>query len=565
MELDRRDFLKGAALAGGTVALAGLAGCTSSGTGTAGSTSAAKGGTLYTAYPNPDGIGTVHDTSNQETADVVVVGSGVTGLSCSMLIAEQAPDAKVLLIDKMPSPGGNTNFAEINAPDLGMPWDEALAAGIKMSNSQMGLTDAYLYANFYYDKGRMSTWYFTKHGVELASDNFHHKGWAGASAVQNLVGQIGSDEAYRNLELRVGTQAIALLMDDDHTCTGIQVKDASSGIYTNINAKAVMLATGGMGTNKELLSYYTGQDVAEKGTEYGQGQDGDGHLMVEYTAHGQSKNVDPTSGWILVKGMDMSSPLNCAAAMQAANVFVNQTGTRFNNEDYSLAGPLTNGHNIRQQGKVFSIMGKGLIDYFQAGGSDHAGFYYYQTPTDLTGELGTISSNPNVIQANTFEALAQLVGVPVDAFVDEMAVYDADAKADTGDSKFGKDAKYMVPFGDGPYYAFDCSAVPVIQTNNGIRINTDCQVVDPYYVPIVGLYAGGIAVSGFNTCMLNLGTSQSVGLWSGCKAARAIVENDLGGAVADDWFGDKEYDGPMPDFAHMELNKPLPGASDLAI
>ena len=61
--------------------------------------------------------------------------------------------------------------------------------------------------------------------------------------------------------------------------------------------------------------------------------------------------------------------------------------------------------------------------------------------------------------------------------------------------------------------------------------------------------------------MLTKGTSQHGGLWSGCRAALRIVANNLGGTVADNWFGDKEYDGPMPDFANMEMNKPLPGSS----
>ena len=570
MDIDRRSFLTGAAAIAAAAGTVGLAACTPASTGQTGTTGTAstgssttKGGTRYTTYPNPDEIGTVHDTSAQETVDVVVIGSGVTGLSCSMLIAEQAPDAKVLLIDKMPTPGGNTNFAEINEPAMGMSWDDALAAGIAKTNTRMDLINPYLWANVYYDNGRMSAWFFTKHGVELAGDNFYYKGHTGALTVKNLVGQIASDEAYGNLELRVGTQAIALLMSDDHTCTGVQVKDVGSGAYTNVNAKAVMLATGGMGTNAELLAYYTGLEVEEKATEIGMGQDGDGHLMVEYTAHGMSKNVDPTSGWVLVKGMDLSSALSVAASMQYANVFVNQTGTRFNSEDYSS----TRGgqdHDFINQGKVFSIMGKGLIDYFQTGGSDHGAFYYYQTPTDLAGELAKVGSNPNVFQADSLEALAKLIDVPVDDFVAEMGAYDADAKAGTGDSKFGKDAKYMVPFGDGPYYAFQCSSV-LLQTNNGIRVNTDCQVIDPYCMPIAGLYAGGIAVSGFMTCMRELGISQKGGLWGGLKAARVIIENDLGGTVADDWFGDKEYDGPMPDFAHMEQNKPLPGASDVVI
>jgi fumarate reductase flavoprotein subunit len=564
MELDRRTFLKGAVLTGAVAGVAGLAGCATAkpeqtgtpGTGTASTPSGATGGTRYTTYPNPDGIGIVHETSNEESVDVVVIGTGVTGLCCAMLVAEQAPDAKVLLIDKIAGPGGNTNFAEINEGGLGMPWEEALAAAMKRVDGQMCLTDPYLYAHYYADNGKVSAWFFDKRGVELSEDHFFYKGHTGSLAVKHLVGQIDSDAAYANVELRLNTQAIALLTSDEHTVTGVQVKDVSSGDYTNIKARAVMVATGGMGTNTDLLSFYTGEDV-EKCTEYGQGQDGDGHLLVESTAHGMAKNVDPTPMWAVVKGMSLESPLSCCFAMQNAGVFVNQTGTRFHNENYAGSFPSVD-HSFMQQGKVFSIVGQGLIDYFQKNGSDARSFYFYQVPTDLTEELKTVSSNPNIYIADTFEELAKLIDVPVDAFVAEMNTYDADAKAGTGDSKLGKDAQYMVPFGDGPFYGCDLSTI-LMQTNNGIRVNTDCQVVDPQYVPIAGLYSGGIAVSGFNTSMYTMGTAQHVGLWSGCKAALSIVTNELGKTVADDWFGPSEFTGPLPDFANMEMTKPLPG------
>jgi hypothetical protein len=74
------------------------------------------------------------------------------------------------------------------------------------------------------------------------------------------------------------------------------------------------------------------------------------------------------------------------------------------------------------------------------------------------------------------------------------------------------------------------------------------------------LYAGGIATSGFSLSRQAMGTSQHGGLCVGLKAARVMVERDLGGTVADNWFDDKEYDGPFPGFANMEMDKPLRGA-----
>lgn len=566
--VSRRSFLTGAAAlaaAAGVVSVAGLSACTPSDSGSTGSTgstgtsSSSTGGTIYTTYANPDEICTVHDTTDTETVDVVVIGTGVTGMSCGMLVAEQAPSAKVLLIDKMPSSGGNTNFAEINEGGVGMSWDDALAAAMKQVDSQMCLTDPYIFAHYYADNGKISAWYFDKRGVQHADDHFYYKGHTGSLAIKHLVNQLSTDTTYANVELRLNTQAIALLTSDDHTVTGVQIKDTGSGNYTNVTAKAVMVATGGMGTNAELLAFYTGQDVA-KCTQYGQGQDGDGQLLVESTAHGKSKNVDPTPMWAVVKDMALESALSCCCAMQNAGVFVNQTGTRFHNENYTGGFPTVD-HSFMQQGKVFSIVDQGLFDYFQKNGSDAASFYYYQVPTDLTDELSTIDSNASIFKADTFEELAGMIGVPSDAFVAEMNTYTADAKAGTGDSKLGKDAKYMIPFGDGPYYGCELSTI-LMQTNNGIRINTECQVVDQAYVPIAGLYAGGIAVSGFNTCMYAMGTSQHVGLWSGCTAALNIVANELGGTVADDWFGSSEYTGPLPDFSNLEETKPLPSTTD---
>jgi fumarate reductase flavoprotein subunit len=560
--ISRRAFVSGAALtsvaAGAAIVAAGCSPKTeeeSSGTASPGATT---GGTKYTKYPNPDEIGVIHDTSKEETFDVVVIGTGVTGLNCSMLVAEQAPDAKVLLIDKMGGPGGNTNFAEINTPGALITWQEALAAAMERSDSQMDMTDPYLYAHYRFEKNHASAWYFDKHGVERAEDNFFYKGHTGALAVENLVGQIESDAAYANLELRLSTQAIALLTSDEHTVTGVQIKDVNAGEYTNVKAKAVMIATGGMGTNTELLSFYTGQDVRQKCTEYGQGQDGDGHLLVEDTAHGMAKDVDPTPMWVVVKDMSLESPLSCCFAMQKSGLFVNQTGTRFHDESYPGATFASVDHSFMQQGKVFSIVGSGLIDRFQAQGSDAGNFYFYQVPTDLTEELKMAADNPNIYTADTLEELAGLIDVPVDAFIEGINTYDADAKAGTGDSVLGKEAQYMVPIGDGPYYGCDLSPI-LMQTNNGIRINIDCQVVDPYYVPIKGLYAGGICVSGIDTCMYGGGTSQGLGLWSGCKAALGIVTNELGGTVADDWYGPSEFTGPWPDVENMELTKPLPG------
>ena len=98
----------------------------------------------------------------------------------------------------------------------------------------------------------------------------------------------------------------------------------------------------------------------------------------------------------------------------------------------------------------------------------------------------------------------------------------------------------MHPFGEGPYYAFGLKSF-LVNTNNGIRVNKDCQVCDPYYKPVSGLYAGGISISGFNDEIYHTGLCQAVAVFSGSRSARHLVENCLGGTVADNWYGDELY------------------------
>jgi succinate dehydrogenase/fumarate reductase flavoprotein subunit len=310
----------------------------------------------------------------------------------------------------------------------------------------------------------------------------------GQKSMARLINEIETDPAYANIEIRLNTQATALLLADDHNCKGVQVR--TDGTYTNVNAKAVLLATGGMATNLDLLSHYTNQDVKEKCIGIGVGQDGDGHLMVEQTAHGISKSVHPTGMFHNVEGFGFSAPLGVAAALQP--------------------------------------------------------------------DLEQYQGNPNYYKADTLEALAQALGVPTAAFVETVEAYEGNATAGTDDPVFGKTAEFMVPLGDGPYYAFRIFS-GVCQTNGGIRVDEFCRVCDPYFTPITGLYAGGISMAGLNTEIYSPGTSQAAALWSGSKAARHVVENLLGGTVAPDWFGPKEYDGVTPQREGKNPDKPLLG------
>lgn len=500
-------------------------------------------GTRYTTYANTDEIGILHEAQKEEKAAAVFVGAGIAGIMGAMICAEQMPDLKIILLEKTGTWGGLTRFAERNAPKPGTDWATAVKEGMKIAADSHYIKDARLYAERAYDYGKVSAWLYLKHHLRLQrSSGFTpaYEGGNGAKPMDQLKAEIEAGGVYSNLEVRLNTRATALLMDDEYTCTGVQVRN-QDGTYTNIYANAVVLASGGMSNNFELLQHYTGQDLAGKCVAWARGQDGDGHLLAEQTAHGRCKSICLSSMLNRVPGFSPMSVLSVAVAHNPTCLFVNQDGERFINEggpnDIELCKV------VEQQGKVFSILGPELRSYYEGGGLKRMhGICEPRShmPWDASGELEEQKNNENVFTAATLEELAEKLGVPVEAFVHTVRQYEADCASGQGDSVFGKSAEDMRPLGEGPYYAFRvCSGI--LNTNNGIRINYNAQVVDPFHKPIQGLYAAGICVSGFNGEVYSVATCQSVSTWSGSKAARHLIEHRLGRKVAEDWYGDREY------------------------
>lgn len=536
--VSRRAFLGGAAAG----AVGAAAACTLPGSKAVADEAPATLGTRYTPYSNPDEIGIVHEASSEETVAAVFVGTGIGGMMGAMICAEQMPDLKILLVEKNSFCGGNTNFAERNAPKPGTDWETALREGKTIAEESYYIKDGRLYAERAYDYGKNSAWMYLKHHFKLRhSTGFTdmYEGGNGTIPIQNLQNEIETDPTYANLELRLETRATALLLDDEYTCTGVQLRNAD-GTYTDVHANAVVLCTGGMSNNLDLLQYYSGQDIC-KCEAYSTGQDGDGHLMVEQTAHGKCKTIALSSLLVHVRDFPMDSVLSVAAGMNATALWVNQEGERFTDE--SSLNDVLHCKAVEQQGKVFSIIGSNLMKYYEDGGMARMAAFGENVgnqPWDPTDELEANKDNENMFVADTIEELAEQMGVPADALAATVERYDADCEAGTGDTLYEKPAESMVALGEGPYYGFRLTSC-LLSANNGIRVNHNSQVVDPYYNPIKGLYAAGICISGFNTEIYYVATCQSVSTWGGSKAARHLIENCCGRTVADDWFGDEEY------------------------
>ena len=544
----RRDFLKGAALLGvGIVGSGALAACSPTDSGAGGSTDGSGGSSTASGGSGNDisqGIGTVVDPTSSEDADVVVVGSGIGGFFASMISKEQAPDATVIMLEKNDYLGGNTNFAECNGPATNLSDADARIGGFQAAANNKYISNSILHYERLREQGDNADWLFGMHkvGWYQAGPAFY-EGGHGSSAIKTLT-PIAQSEG---VDIRSGCRATALLTSDDHTVTGVQYVD-DNGNTVHVNAKAVILATGGMGTNKDLLAQYSSQDM-DKIVAWGEGQDGDGHLMAQQTAHGRANHLCVASLFNNIGDSSGSgaydSPLGVAVAMQFSDCFINEYGLRFCDESAAeQLGTAESGKLVESQGYVFSIVDSSMIAKYEAGGCTrhYSGFAdrCVGQPIDLQTELTTYQDNSFVYKADTIQdlgaALAKTVTYfDVDAFVAEIAKYNNYASSGV-DADYGKASAHLWAIDQGPFYAFQlCSGM--LNTCGGIRINRNAQVTDARGNVIDGLYAAGICTSGWDGEVYNGGTCQSVGMWAGSKAARHAVANLLGGTVAADWMG----------------------------
>lgn len=554
MNLDRRSFLKGGiALGAATAAGSLLASCAPQESKNASVTAADATGASSVApgYANPDGIGIPVSPDTTEDVDVVVVGSGMGGLTAAMLTKEQDPEATVVVLEKENTLGGNTNFAEGGGGFLNMTPDEA-RKGVQAEMIQRNfVVDASLFYALRTQQGDCADWLFGKHGVKIkdyGSGQPLYEGGKGSSAIETMTSQ--AEEL--GVDIRKESRAFALVLSDDYTVTGVQYKDSNKNVV-QLNAKAVVLASGGMNSNPELLKLYSDVDLS-KVMPLGAGQDGDGHLMVEQTAHGRTR-MQTIDGFFAGIGTaedpcGFDSDLNTAAGFQFSSVFVNQYGKRFYDESFSF----NTGSQlfftcipqvILSQSQSFSVWDASYVQKWEAGEwqNGHNGFdsaTKQGQPMDIAPEIEKSKGKDWFYQGSTIEELGASIAADVPTFdVDEFVktVESYNNASEGAEDEWGKPQQFIWALKTPPFYAAK-AGVNAYNTNGGIRINTDAQVVDVDGKAISGLYASGIATAGWDSQVYGGGTNQPVALWCSCVAALHIAENHLGKTVAADWMGD---------------------------
>ncbi|MEE8717238.1 MAG: FAD-dependent oxidoreductase [Coriobacteriales bacterium] len=444
----------------------------------------------------------------KEECDVVVVGAGFGGFTATITAAEEG--LNVIQLKALDQVGGSAVYTEGSfAINSQITQDAGFYADADKIRELIDeeMEDSHYRANhdqwieIMNGQGAVIDW-MCDMGVtfEPVSDilgrsdrfvvNLVYDGH-GAAAIQAM--QARAEEL--GVTARCGHRAEHLYLQDGRV-QGVLVS-GPDGEYT-IKSKAVILACGGYADNPTLIRQKTGFDptrIVFTGAA-GTGS-GDGIRMAYEVGADQTGVACPGFVWAIIDGVP---PFNTAsvAACNEQHFWVNQYGKRFVNEDlvYNIAGIC---NVILGQKHVWSILDQDEVDRLAVepctlgwGAYVPVGSVMSTIQDDLDG---LIEQNlPNVVKADTIEALAGLIDVDAQNLQDSVDRYN-ELCAEGTDTDFGKGPSVMHPVGSGPYYAFELYAdAPV--TIGGIRIDPAGRVLDGNFDPIPGLFSGSCDNSG---------------------------------------------------------------------
>lgn len=474
-------------------------------------------------------------------ADVVVVGAGAGGTVAAVSAVEGG--LKTIMIEKNAFPGGAGLFMEgsfgVQTPYTkakGMKWTTTDAFNAMASYHHWRI-NAPLMKAFVELSGDTIQW-VEDHGVkwkevktawrDKAEQTWHLYPYAG-SLPKTMV-ELFKKEGGTLLLNTPGEK----LITKDGKVTGVIAKDTKTGEKVTINAKNVILATGGYSFNTKMVKDLTGIEMTPVGTP---GRTGDGiNMAFEVGAVGD--NIGPmmmNGAFMPAEGEAICNGANkeVRALFRQGLLYVDATGNRFFNEELTIDWP-TASNAIARSGEwtyiVFDEKTKQEISTKGKGYPNPCGNFILrgQHATQLDALLKANEAKGNVFIGNTIEEVAKKAGMDpatLKASCDAITKYARQGK----DEQFGKDPYYLREVATGPFYVVR-GKINVLTSLNGVKVNAGLQVLDKNDHVIPGLYAIGHDAGGMYGDSYDLkvgeGTASAFAINSGRMAVMTILKEE---------------------------------------
>ena len=270
-----------------------------------------------------------------------------------------------------------------------------------------------------------------------------------------------------NLALLTDVTATKLLTDESGAVIGVEA-EGKTGNKVTVNAKAVILATGGFGANLDMVVQYK-PELAGFMTTNAAGIQGQGILMATEigaaTVDMEQIQIHPTvqadTASLITEGLRGDGAILVNANGER---FIDEVGTR----DVVSAAEIA-------QPDSFSWL---VVD---------------QKMVDASSVIQGYIKRGLMLQGDTYEALAGELGIPADAFAATMEKWNGYV-AEKNDPDFNR-TSFAQPLDTAPYYAVKVTA-GIHHTMGGLKIDTQTHVLNTEGQIIPGLFAAGEVTGG---------------------------------------------------------------------
>lgn len=450
------------------------------------------------------------------TYDVVVVGAGIAGLTAAVTAAEAG--ASVLVLEKMPNIGGNSVYSSgtfnsldpIRQQEQGV--EDSLELFIKQTyegGGEIGNLDLIsLLCEHSADardwlERRGCSW--STAGVYLSAGGAWPRSLDAADgANKSLILPLARTLREAGGEIIRDYRAIALIEEQGRIIGARAAQTETGEQHAFFAKKGVILATGGFGSNLDLVHEYC-EDIPESvEPETTPAATGDGILMALRVG---ADLVD-----MQYVQMVPGAAKDCVyfTSEIASAIYVNKAGERFASEQLPNSA-LCREILAQEEGIAYAIFDSSTIpeDFIDTAGRG-------------VEEFRALAKEGLCGYGETLEELAKSIGLDPDALENTVTAFNRIADGQAADP-YGREF-FSRRLSEGPFYA-SIRTARIHYTMGGLRINTASQVLREDGTPIAGLYACGEVTGGIHGTNHVSGNALADCVVFGRIAGKRIVEN----------------------------------------
>ena len=479
--------------------------------------------------------GVTMNTSATE-ADVIVIGSGASGLTAALTAAEGG--ARVTVFEKQRIPGGTSNFfhgmfaveSEMQREHyINYSRDDAFKNIMEYSHWKANPRLVRAIVN---ESAETISW-LQQQGVEFSGvtinmpespRTYHMVTGAGLAVVKALVTRAKE----KGVDLRLATAVTRILKEDGHI-KGVVAESDSDEI--TVRAKAVVIASGGFANNKQWIKKYTGFDLDKNLLPIGNvDKFGDG-IRMAWEAGAAEEGIS-------VVELYRVGPITTEIGGQVEwatvqpDLWVDPRGERFCDEGIAFYDTSVGNVNAKfKEGYTYSLFDSSILQRLREKGLDKS--VNAQTPpgtklTNFDKELEILfeKGNTDVFVADSIEELAGKMDVNPEVLRSTVTEYNRFCE-NRHDDVFAKDPRYLHPLKGPKFYAVKAHTI-FLGTMGGIKINHNTEVIDKKETVIPGLYAAGFDAGGMygDSYHIQVASGASVGFAfnSGRIAGKSVLK-----------------------------------------